>query len=241
MEDKKNEKETDRRNLYLLDEGSIDLRHVEGIPEKDIEKRARSKLDKQTKLKNPLFYVSSKRLSVKNLGKHVHGKMLRKIFNEYIYIYNISHYRATKKAIKNHLVNIEDIKPQLRPTTPNPEIKIVQSMVLREAKEGSLSKGSGFVEFTEHYHALSALREVNNNPKYWWLSVSGQNKDKNKDEIPTMTSRLIVEFAIENHNTERIKRMREEKKKEIEENGIENNTKKDDERPRKRARKSGKF
>lgn len=112
-------------------------------------------------------------------------------------------------------------------------------MVLREGKEGSLSKGSGFVEFTEHYHALSALREVNNNPKYWWLSVSGQNKDKKKDEVPAITSRLIVEFAIENHNTERIKRMREEKKKEIESNIIEGETvNNEDERPRKRARKS---
>lgn len=164
-------------------------------------------------------------------------KCLMSIYKLILFVLFI--FRATKKAIKNHLVNIDDIKPQLRPTTPNPEIKIVQSMVLREGKEGSLSKGSGFVEFTEHYHALSALREVNNNPKYWWLSVSGQNKDKKKDEVPAITSRLIVEFAIENHNTERIKRMREEKKKEIESNIIEGETvNNEDERPRKRARKS---
>lgn len=100
MDDKKNEKEKDRRNLYLLDEGSIDLRHAEGIPEKDIEKRARSKLEKQTKLKNPLFYVSCKRLSVKNLGKHVHGKMLRKVFNEYIFLFSFLYLEQQRKQLK---------------------------------------------------------------------------------------------------------------------------------------------
>ncbi len=45
----------------------------------------------------------------------------------------------------------------------------LQVKILREAgklgKDGKpLSKGLGFVEFTEHEHALCALRQLNNNP-----------------------------------------------------------------------------
>ena len=45
----------------------------------------------------------------------------------------------------------------------------MQVKILREAsklgKDGKpLSKGLGFVEFTEHEHALCALRQLNNNP-----------------------------------------------------------------------------
>ncbi len=46
----------------------------------------------------------------------------------------------------------------------------VQVKILREAgklgKDGKpLSKGLGFVEFTEPEHALCALRQLNNNPQ----------------------------------------------------------------------------
>ena len=51
----------------------------------------------------------------------------------------------------------------------------------RKDEEGNLrSKGMGFVEFTEHAHAIAALRELNNNPSVF-----------SKDRRP------IVEFAIE--------------------------------------------
>lgn len=36
-----------------------------------MEKRANARRDKKTKLKNPLFFVSPVRLSVRNLGRHV--------------------------------------------------------------------------------------------------------------------------------------------------------------------------
>jgi nucleolar protein 4 len=51
----------------------------------------------------------------------------------------------------------------------------------RKGEDGNLrSKGMGFVEFTEHAHAIAALRELNNNPSVF-----------SKDRRP------IVEFAIE--------------------------------------------
>lgn len=45
---------------------------------------------------------------------------------------------------------------------------------LRINPDGSLrSKGFGFVEFTEHIHALAALRKLNNNPEYANLAFGG--------------------------------------------------------------------
>lgn len=54
------------------------------------------------------------------------------------------------------------------------------------------SKGYGFVEFVNHGHALAALRQLNNNPTY---SGSARSEGVAKGE----TSRLIVEFSVENH------------------------------------------
>jgi RNA recognition motif-containing protein len=46
---------------------------------------------------------------------------------------------------------------------------------LRVNPDGTLkSKGFGFVEFTEHIHALAALRKLNNNPEYAFAAFGGQ-------------------------------------------------------------------
>ena len=45
---------------------------------------------------------------------------------------------------------------------------------LRVNPDGSLrSKGFGFVEFTEHIHALAALRKLNNNPEFANVAFGG--------------------------------------------------------------------
>lgn len=90
-------------------------------------------------MKNPLFYVSPQRLAIKNLGKHVNAKVLRKIFTE-----------GCQEGIKRNLVDIKTLKPQFKPAVDDPPIKIVQAMIMREGKEGTKSKGYAFVEFSEH-------------------------------------------------------------------------------------------
>ena len=45
---------------------------------------------------------------------------------------------------------------------------------VRINEDGTLrSKGFGFVEFTEHIHALAALRKLNNNPEYASYAIGG--------------------------------------------------------------------
>jgi len=57
------------------------------------------------------------------------------------------------------------------------------------------SKGFAFVEFTEHVHALAALRMLNNNPAFAFLASGGS---KSMDVLKSKRSRLMVEFAVEN-------------------------------------------
>lgn len=63
----------DKRNLYLADEGLVleDSGAAEGAAKSDLEKRVLARRDKKSKLKNPIFFVSPTRLSVRNLGRHV--------------------------------------------------------------------------------------------------------------------------------------------------------------------------
>lgn len=96
--------------------------------------------EKQTKLKNPNFFVSPTRLSVKNLPQSYDEKKLKHLF------LNAAKERAPKSSPK-----------------------VTQAKILRSDddvdEEGNPKpKGIGFVQFSKHSHALTALRQLNNNP-----------------------------------------------------------------------------
>lgn len=65
------------------------------------------------------------------------------------------------------------------------------------------SRGYGFVEFAHHGHALAALRQMNNNPAYSWAA-------KSEGAAKGETSRLIVEFSVENHAKLKLQQVRPE-------------------------------
>lgn len=78
---------------------------------------------------------------------------------------------------------------------PTPQLTIalfLLACILQDPSELHPSKGYGFVEFVNHGHALAALRQLNNNPAY---TASARSEGVGKGE----TSRLIVEFSVENH------------------------------------------
>ncbi|KAL2612899.1 hypothetical protein R1flu_024591 [Riccia fluitans] len=143
----------DRRNLALAKEGLIQetTPAAEGVSKKDMEKRKMLEREKATKLRSPNFHISRTRLSVHNVPKGLTEKALKKLFIE---------------AVKS------------RASKQNPVIKQVK--ILRDDVTGK-ARGTAFVEFTEHQHALVALRVLNNNPATF-----------------TPDNRPIVEFAVEN-------------------------------------------
>ncbi|KAK8807670.1 hypothetical protein WA171_000621 [Blastocystis sp. BT1] len=225
----------DNRNTYLLTEGEIDEENRGDMNDRDFEKRQQNQKEKETKLRNPLFFVNPHRLLVKNLGPHITSNYLKQIC-----IY------ATKQGIALSLVDLHEVKLTLRPKDGiiSTNVIITQSVV-PQAEDRSASKASrgfGFVEFKEHIHALECLRFLNNNPAFAWAAFRtpslvalyercGETLENNphvlaKLDIPHLmemklpknktgesASRLIVEFAVSNHNVLKQQRDRHKEKK----------------------------
>ncbi|KAG5239011.1 RNA recognition motif-containing family protein [Salix suchowensis] len=171
--DKEKEKnkieDQDHRNLYLAKEGLIleGTPAAEGVSISDMAKRNRLQEDKMTKLRSPNFHVSRTRLVVYNLPKSMTEKQLKKLFIDAV----------TSRATKQ-----------------NPVIR--QLKFLKNIKKGKVvakdhSRGVAFVEFSEHQHALVALRVLNNNPETFGPEY-----------------RPIVSFALDNVQTLKLRTAR---------------------------------
>ncbi|KGN43176.2 RNA-binding protein 28 [Cucumis sativus] len=157
----------DHRNLYLAQEGIIleGTPAAEGVSASDMEKRQRLEKKRTTKLQSPNFHVSRTRLVIHNLPKSMKEKELHKLCIEAV----------TSRATKQ--------KPVIR-----------QIKFLKDVKKGKMltknhSCGVAFIEFSEHEHALVALRVLNNNP-----------------ETFGPINRPIVEFAIDNVQTLKLRK-----------------------------------
>ncbi|CAM8929500.1 unnamed protein product [Rhodiola kirilowii] len=149
----------DFRNLYLAEEGLImeGTPAAEGVSISDMSKRKKLHEQKMAKLQSPNFHISKTRLIIYNVPKSMKEAELKKICIDAV----IS--RATKQ------------KPAIR------QIKLLAN---KGKSATTHSRGVAFVEFTEHQHALVALRVLNNNP-----------------ETFTKENRPIVEFALDNVKT----------------------------------------
>ncbi|KAL8096921.1 uncharacterized protein LOC141683188 [Apium graveolens] len=160
--EKTKKEDHDHRNLYLAKEGLI----VEGTPAAhgvsvaDMSKRQMLERTKAMKLRSPNFHISRTRLIIYNLPKSM-----------------------TEKELKRHCIDAVTS----RASKQKPVIR--QIKFLKDSKKGKVvtknhSRGVAFVEFTEHEHALVALRVLNNNPETF-----------GSDHRP------IVEFALDNIQT----------------------------------------
>ncbi|KAK1439878.1 hypothetical protein QVD17_05702 [Tagetes erecta] len=179
--EKKKKEETDHRNLYLSKEGIIleGTPAAEGVSESDMSKRRSLEKKKETKLKSPNFHVSKTRLIMYNVPKSMNDKQLKKLCLDAV----------TSRATKQ--------KPMIR------QIKLLKDSAKGKEVSKNHSRGVAFIEFTEHQHALVALRVLNNNP-----------------ETFTSEHRPIVEFALDNIQTLR----QRNDKIEAQQKGFSNNT-----------------
>uniref|UniRef100_M4BXX6 RRM domain-containing protein n=1 Tax=Hyaloperonospora arabidopsidis (strain Emoy2) TaxID=559515 RepID=M4BXX6_HYAAE len=193
----------DKRNLYLAYEGTINVNKMADaeleLPKMDIDKRRRAIREKKLKLQNPMYFVSPLRLSVRNLSTTLDDRALKKLFHD-----------AASAAMRAGNVNRSEIKSELLSKEANPSVKVRMAKVVRDmepAKAGKdpRSRGYGFVEFSEHLHALAALRILNNNPKYTSYAAGRAAASGAPD---SSISRLIVEFALENHGKLKLREKR---------------------------------
>ena len=101
----------------------------------------------QTQLKDPNFFVSRTRLSVRDLPANVDTP-------------------ALKKVVTNSIRAFTEAHPEFQPdaesqTKDNPYIKMMK-VVMDPAT--NISRGFAFAEFRQHEVALAVLRNLNNNP-----------------------------------------------------------------------------
>ncbi|KAF8088061.1 hypothetical protein N665_0556s0013 [Sinapis alba] len=157
--EKTKEKNLDHRNLYLAKEGQIleGTPAAEGVSAEDMDRRRRLHENKMKKLQSPNFHVSKTRIVIYNLPKSMNEKQLQKLLVDAV----------TSRATKQ--------KPTIR------QIKFLQNEKKGKVDTKNYSRGVAFVEFTEHDHALVALRVLNNNPE----TFGPQH-------------RPVIEFAVDN-------------------------------------------
>jgi len=181
QKERKEKEPKDNRNLYLAREGIIreGTAAAEGVSKSDMDRRKVVQKQKKQMLSNLNMFVSSTRICVRNLPPYIDDAKLRSIFAK----------NVPKSA------------------------KIVEAKVMKdnknEDKAKQISKGFGFVGFSEHEDALLALRNTNNNPT-----------------IFTNDRRPIVEFAIENRQALLARQKRLEKSREKNPNSKKNDNKK---------------
>lgn len=203
-------KKKDKRNMYLAYEGTINVNKMSEeellLPKMDIEKRRRAIREKKEKLKNPMYFVSPLRLSVRNLATTLDDKKLKEIFRD-----------AAIAGLREKNVDRSEVKLELLPKSDAVPVKVKMAKIVRDTEavktEGkeARSRGYGFVEFAEHIHALAALRKVNNNPVFTHFAAGGAKFDKKGGALDeNERSRLIVEFALENHGKLKLREKRQQ-------------------------------
>ena len=208
----------DRRNLYLKLEGRVDGGEKqnsawEDLPKTDQLKRQRAFAEKNTKLKSPLFYINPKRLSIRNLAKHVNEASLkalcvmaprrgleRKIVSQED---QVAHWKAsgelTTRDIMMRIEQVDSVIPAFDESNVKqfiPSVYIDRDFTTQKGEKAP-SRGFGFVDFEHHVHALACLRELNNNPCYTADYVAGGKhaveqkkvrKRKRKDDVGEFVS-----------------------------------------------------
>lgn len=191
-------KGVDKRNLFLLNEGRIGGDHplLNVLSESDKALRSASFTQRKSLItRNPGLHLSLTRLSIRNLPRHIGDRELKYLARQSI----VGFGEDVKSGLRSPITKEETSRDAGNKGTTG---VVKQAKVVFE-KDGSRSRGYGFISFASHRFALMALR---------WLNARqiGTNLDlvtmKNAKPLGTRDiedddsrkRRVIVEFAIEN-------------------------------------------
>jgi len=200
----------DKRRLFLLGEGTIPKNSplYASLPPADIKMREASAQQRKKLVQgNPSLHISLTRLAVRNIPRNIDSKALKALAREAV----VGFAKDVKEGRRQPLSKEENARggqqdkeaEHLRKKKGKGVVK--QSKVVFETKEGtkvaedmgaSKSRGYGFIEYSSHRWALMGLR---------WLNGHELKNEAGK------TSRLIVEFAIENANVVARRRTNEDR------------------------------
>ncbi|KAL5334435.1 ribosome biogenesis [Aspergillus crustosus] len=220
-------RDTDKRRLYLLNEGTISPSSTlyNQLSPNEVKMREDSYKQRQNFIrKNPSLHLSLTRLSIRNIPRHITSKELKQLARQGV----VGFATDVKEGIREPLSKEEADRAaeEMREADRLRKKKAVgivrQAKIVYEGRDGSKvaegsgagrSRGYGFIEYFTHRHALMGLRWLNGHAIAPPKDVSEELKDRKK--------RLIVEFAIENaqvvkRRSELQERVRNNKKKEEE-------------------------
>ncbi|CCG83823.1 protein of unknown function [Taphrina deformans PYCC 5710] len=194
-------KGVDKRNLFLLNEGRIGGDHplLAALSESDKAMRSASYTQRKSLIsRNPGLHLSLTRLSVRNLPRHVGDRELKYLARQSI----VGFGQDVKAGLRAQIGRDETARDAGNKGSTG---VVKQAKVVLE-KDGSRSRGYGFLSFSSHRFALMALRWLNARQIGADLDLVEMKNAKplgpraDAAELPddNRKRRLIVEFAIEN-------------------------------------------
>ncbi|KAL2816133.1 hypothetical protein BJX63DRAFT_148034 [Aspergillus granulosus] len=231
-------RDTDKRRLYLLNEGTISSNSplYQKLSPSEVKMREDSFRQRQNFIrKNPSLHLSLTRLSIRNVPRHVTSKDLKQLARQAVVGFAKDVKERTRQPISKEEMDraSEEMKEAERLRKKKGVGVVRQAKIVFEGRDGSKvtegsgagrSRGYGFIEYYTHRHALMGLRWLNGHAVEPPKNVSEELKDRKK--------RLIVEFAIENaqvvkRRNEQQERVRTFKKRDQEGEGEDTPRKRD--------------
>ncbi|KAL1306735.1 hypothetical protein AAFC00_005400 [Neodothiora populina] len=219
-------RDTDKRRLYLLSEGTIPTNsplYAELSPSEQTMREASVKQRKTLIESNPSLHLSLTRLSIRNLPRTITSKDLKQLAREAI----VGFATDVKKGIRQPLSKEElsrggeEMQQAERDRRARAKGVVKQAKIVFEGREGGKveeksgagrSRGYGFIEYYTHRSALMGLRWLNGHAiGYQAQEPSAKGKRISKEAIAERKKRLIVEFAIENAQVVQRRKEREVK------------------------------
>ncbi|KAL4921110.1 hypothetical protein BDW62DRAFT_139875 [Aspergillus aurantiobrunneus] len=212
-------RDTDKRRLYLLNEGTISQNSplYQKLSPSEVKMREDSFKQRQNFIrKNPSLHFSLTRLSVRNIPRHVTSKDLKQLAREGIvgFAKDVKE-RKRQPLSKEEMDRAPEEMREAERLRKKKGVGVVrQAKIVFEGRDGSKvtegsgagrSRGYGFIEYYTHRHALMGLR---------WLNGHAINPPKDvAEELKDRKKRLIVEFAIENAQVVKRRNELQEKKR----------------------------
>ncbi|KAI5244456.1 RNA-binding domain-containing protein [Aureobasidium subglaciale] len=221
-------RDTDRRRLYLLSEGTIPSNSplYEQLPPSERTMREASAKQRKTLIEsNPSLHLSLTRLSVRNIPRSITSKDLKQLAREAVVGFATDVKEGKRGKLNKEELGRggeEDVKAEADRKKRAKGI-VKQAKIVFEGREGAKvdeksgagrSRGYGFIEYYTHRSALMGLRWLNGHAiGYQAQEQKGKGK-MSQEMLAERKKRLIVEFAIENAQVVKRRKEIEEKSRE---------------------------
>lgn len=206
-------RDTDRRRLYLLSEGTIASNsplYETLAPSEQTMREASAKQRKTLIESNPSLHLSLTRLSIRNIPRTITSKDLKQLAREAVvgFATDVKEGKREKLSKEELARGAEEMQKAEKERKSKSKGVVKQAKIVFEGREGGKveekagagrSRGYGFIEYYTHRSALMGLRWLNGHAiGYQVQEAKGKGKKMSKEDLADRKKRLIVEFAIEN-------------------------------------------